>query len=212
MKIVKPSMLVVAALFVAPLCLMSCLRGGTIKAIEISPADATVAKGTSEQFTATAIFTDGTRLNWTTAVTWESSNPAFATISNATGSQGVVTAVEEGNTTITATDLSNNFSATTTLTITKALTMIVTPAVSIISLGTSTQFTAKETFNNGNTTLDVTPLVFWESSDTAVATISNVAGTNGHAVSLATGTTGTTIITATDLVTNVTGSATLVVQ
>jgi len=191
---------------------MSCLRGGTLQHIIVTPADATAAKGTTTQFTATAVFSDGTTLNWTSAVSWESSNTNVALVSNAIGDQGVVTSVDAGMTTITATDLSNNFSGSTTLTVTKALTMIVTPTDAVISLGTSTQFIAKEAFAGG-TTLDVTTLVFWESSDTGVATISNTAGTNGLAVSsLATGTTGTTIITATDLVTNVSGSAILIVQ
>jgi uncharacterized protein YjdB len=49
-------------------------------------------------------------------VTWSSSNPGVATISNAAGSKGLVTAVIAGSTTITA--LSGSVSGTSTLTVT----------------------------------------------------------------------------------------------
>jgi Bacterial Ig-like domain (group 2) len=85
----------------------------------------------------------------------------------------------------------------------------VTPADQVISIGTTTQlqFTATATFTPG-TVLDLTTLVFWRSSDEGVATISNASGTIGLANAVAA---GTTIITATDLMTNITGTTTLTI-
>ena len=209
MKTFRTFMLVLAVPFVASLGLMSCLHGGSISSIRVSPADASMAKGTTQQFIATAIFTDGTTLNWTTAVDWSSSNTGVATISNEPGvlGKGRVTSVAAGTTIITATDLTNNLSGTATVTVTNAALITVTPADQSIANGTTQQFTATETFTDG-TTLDLTTLVFWSSSDTGVATISNASGSNGLATTVAA---GTTSITATDLITNITGTATLTV-
>ncbi|HXY53692.1 MAG TPA: Ig-like domain-containing protein [Nitrospirota bacterium] len=209
MKVSRSCILVVAALLVAPFGLMSCLKGGTLTAITVTPTNSTVAKGTTTPFVATAVFSDGTTLVWTTAVTWNSSDPAIALVSNVTGSQGFVTSEEVGAATITATDLSNGFSGSTTVTVSNAINMIVTPSNPVISLATTTQqqFTAMETFANG-TELDLTTLVFWESSDPAVAQISNSTGSYGLATLVSA---GTTTITATDLITNITGTTILTV-
>jgi hypothetical protein len=61
-------------------------------------------------------YSDGSTQNLTTTVTWNASNTGIATISNATGSKGLATAVSAGATTITA--ASGSASGTTTLTVT----------------------------------------------------------------------------------------------
>ena len=61
--------------------------------IEVTPPNPQIAAGTTQQFTATGILTDGTRQDVTSVVTWVSSTPAVATISNATGNQGLATCV-----------------------------------------------------------------------------------------------------------------------
>jgi len=200
---------VLAVPFVVSLGLMSCLHGGTISSIRVTPANVSMANGTTQQLIATAIFTDGTTLNWTSAVDWSSSDTGVATVSNIPGAigNGHVTSVAAGTAIITATDLTNNLSGTATVTVNSSVLITVTPADQRIANGTTQHFTAVETFTDG-TTLDLTTLVFWSSSDTGVATISNASGSNGLATSVAT---GTTSITATDLITNITGTATLTV-
>ncbi|HJW30166.1 MAG TPA: Ig-like domain-containing protein [Saprospiraceae bacterium] len=209
MKTFRPFILVLVMPFVASLGLMSCLHGGTISSIRVTPANVSMANGTTQQFIATAIFTDGTTLNWTSAVDWSSSNTEVATISNTPGAigNGRVTSVAAGTAVITATDLINNLSGTATVTVANAVVITVTPAAPSIANGTTQQFTATETFTDG-TTIDLTTLAFWNSSDTGVATISNASGSNGLATAVAA---GTTSITATDLITNITGTATLTV-
>jgi hypothetical protein len=61
-------------------------------------------------------YSDGSTQNLTTTVTWSASNTGIATISNATGSKGLATAVSAGATTITA--AAGGVSGTTTLTVT----------------------------------------------------------------------------------------------
>ena len=208
MKTFRSSILVFAALLAASLGLMSCLHGGTISSITVTPVTATMATGgTTLQFIATARFTDGTTLNWSSAVDWTSSDTQVAIVSNATGSNGFATSVAAGTTMITATDLTNKLTASATLVVNNTQSLTVTPANASVAIGTNQQFTATEIFTPG-TVLDVTTLVFWSSSNPGVATISNTSGTIGLANAVAS---GTTSITATDLVTNITGTTTLTV-
>ena len=82
--------------------------------ISITPAAPFLTIGQTQQFTATAVFNNGTEQNVTGSVTWTSSSPANATITSA----GLATAAALGTATITAT--SGNFTATATITITPA--------------------------------------------------------------------------------------------
>ncbi|MBW4056180.1 MAG: ATP-dependent DNA ligase, partial [Proteobacteria bacterium] len=68
------------------------------------------------------------------------------------------------------------------------LSIAVTPANPVITVGMSQQFSATGTFSD-NTTSDLTTSVTWNSSATTVATISNAAGSNGRANSISAGTT-----------------------
>src|SRR6266571_881436 len=71
--------------------------------IVVTPATASTSLGGTKQFTATGTYTDGTVHDLTAAVTWTSSNPGVATVSNTAGSQGLCTSTGLGTTTITAT-------------------------------------------------------------------------------------------------------------
>ena len=72
----------------------------TITAISIAPQNATIslATGQTQQFSATATFSDGTFADVTTQVTWSSSNIGIATISTS----GLATPVAQGSVTIGA--------------------------------------------------------------------------------------------------------------
>jgi 6-phosphogluconolactonase len=74
----------------------------TLSFLEVTPGGAGTTPGGTIQFTATGIFTDGTRQDLTNSADWSSSNTAVATISNSTGSKGLATAIAIGTTTITA--------------------------------------------------------------------------------------------------------------
>jgi 6-phosphogluconolactonase (cycloisomerase 2 family) len=69
--------------------------------IAVTPANAVIGVGFTQQYTATGTYTDGTTQPLTTA-TWTSGTPATATISNAAGSNGLAAAVAPGTTQITA--------------------------------------------------------------------------------------------------------------
>ncbi|MGH7735534.1 MAG: Ig-like domain-containing protein, partial [Gemmatimonadales bacterium] len=75
-----------------------------LQSIAVTPANASIGQGATQQYTATGTYSDGSTQDLTTQATWSSSNPNV-TISNAAGSQGLATASNTtGTTTITATD------------------------------------------------------------------------------------------------------------
>ncbi|HEX7838546.1 MAG TPA: Ig-like domain-containing protein, partial [Kofleriaceae bacterium] len=69
----------------------------------VTPAHAAIAAGTTQAFTATGTFTDGDVRDLTEQVTWASSVPAAAQVSNAAGTRGVATGLAAGAPSITAT-------------------------------------------------------------------------------------------------------------
>jgi hypothetical protein len=150
--------------------------------IAVTPAVPTIPLGTTQQFTATGTFTDNSTQNITQTVEWSTDNPNTASMSNASGTQGLAASVATGTTTVTAS--SGSVSATTTLTVTSAvLAMIaVTPVDPSIALGTNQQFTAAGTFTDG-TTQNLTSTATWTSDTPSIATVSNA----GLATSLGAG-------------------------
>ena len=140
------------------------ITAAVLKAIDIDAASKSTAKGTTDQFTAVGVFTDGTTQDLTESATWTSSNPAVATIAP----MGLVTAVAVGTTDISATQngtTSNTYTLTLTDTVLRSIT--ITSDNATIAKGTTNQFTAVGHFSDG-TTQDLTNSVVWASSDPAV--------------------------------------------
>src|SRR5216117_4143381 len=118
------------------------VTAATLTSIAVTPANPSLPLGLTRQFTATGTFSDSTMQDLTTQVTWSSSSPGMATISNASGSKGLATSVAAGTTIITAT--LGSVSGNTTLTV-NAVTLVsitVTPANPTLTKGTTQQFTA----------------------------------------------------------------------
>ncbi len=182
----------------------------SLVSIAITPANPSIAKGTTQQFVATGTFSDNTTQDLTLSSTWSSSNTGVATID----AGGLAASVASGTTTITAT--SGGVSASTTLTVTPAtlVSLAVTPTNPSIANGTTKQFSATGTYSD-DTTQNLTTVVTWSSSYTSVATISNATGSNGLATAVGAGTTTITAVSGgvsastTLTVTATTGSATL---
>jgi hypothetical protein len=191
-----------------------CGKSNTLAAIIVTPLNPVVAKGTTSQLSVTAIFSDGlTVISWS-QVTWQSSDPLIATVNSAGG----VTGVAEGPVVITATDIFHpEITRSVTVSVTQLLSITISPIDPIISLGTfsSQTFSAQGNYSAATPTTwsaiwppDLTTLVSWGSSSTAVAVIGNVLTSHGIATFVST---GTTTITATDLATGITGTTTLTV-
>jgi 6-phosphogluconolactonase (cycloisomerase 2 family)/uncharacterized protein YjdB len=161
--------------------------------IAVTPANASIAKGTTQQFTATGTYSDTSTLDLTTSVAWAPMAGAIATVSNTAGSQGLADALSPGTVTVTAT--LGTIVGTTQLTVTAAtlVSIDVTPATATIRIGAAhaQHYTATGHYSD-LTTQDITASVTWNSATTATATISNAAGSNGLATGLAQGTTSIT--------------------
>jgi uncharacterized protein YjdB len=178
------------------------VKAPTLVSIAVSPANPSIARGATQQLTATGTYDDGSTQDVSATATW-SSAAATATVS----STGLATGVAAGTTVITAT--SAGVSGTTTLTVKPVATVLtsiaVTPVAPTINAGTKQQFTATATFDDA-TTKDITSIVTWSSANLAIATVSNTAGTNGQVTAVDR---GTTVITATSG--PISGSTTLTV-
>jgi len=122
----------------------------------------------TQQYTATGHYSDGGTLNLTSSVSWSSTSTSVATIT----STGLATGVAAGSTTIQA--ASGSISGTTGLTVTAPVlvSIAVTPVNSSISPGATSQFTAMG-INSDGSSLNLTSVVAWTSTNTAVATINS---------------------------------------
>ena len=140
----------------------------TLTSIAVTPANPSITKGATEQFTATGTYSDSSTANITSSVTWASGTTADATIT----SGGLATGVAAGSSTITAT--LNSVSGNTKLTVTApTLTSIaVTPANPSITKGATEQFTATGTYSDSSTA-NITSSVTWASGTTVDATITS---------------------------------------
>lgn len=168
----------------------------TISSIVVTPDGLTLGIGIGQQYTATAIYSDGSTQDLVSGVTWSSSATGVVTIN----SSGLATTVGAGTATITA--QVGSFTDTTLLTVVAAnlVSISVTPTPLSIAIGTDQQFTAVGSFNDGSTQLLTS--VTWSSSSSSVATV------NSAGLATAVGT-GTATITATSG--SVSGAAALTV-
>lgn len=180
-----------------------------LTAIAVSPPTSTVAAGLTTPLSATGTFSDGSSGPVSDAVTWTSSDDSIATVDNSPGNEGVVTGLQAGTVTITATDPATGTVGTSTVDVTAArlVSLDVQPGTASVAEGVQQQYTAFGTYTDGSV-LDLTGSVTW-SSDNPSAFVSNAPGFQG----LATGASpGDATIQALDPGTGITGTASLNVR
>jgi hypothetical protein len=161
------------------------LISSPVISIMVSPASASIAKGTTQQFTASGTLANNATQDLTSSATWLSSNTGIAKVSNTVGTKGLVTSQETGTAFITATyNLVSSPSATLSVTPAIITLLSITPVTTAIPLGKTQQYIAMGTFSDSSTQ-DLTSSVSWLSTVPSVASISQ----SGLAKPLATGTT-----------------------
>ena len=131
----------------------------------------------TQQFLATGNFSDGSTQNLTATVTWASSNPAVATISNTAGSQGLAASLVQGGSTISATSGSTTGTALLTVTAPVLVSISISPPTASMLLGQTQQFTATASFSDSSTS-NVTEIASWSSSEPTKVTIQSAGQTN----------------------------------
>ena len=131
----------------------------TLQSIAITPGSAQIAQGTTQAFTATGNYSDGSTKDLTATAQWSCLLP-MATESNNAPTQGLATAISAGTVLISAS--SGTVSNSTQLNITGATvsSLAVTPVTTTIGFGNQQQFTATATFSDMSTQ-DVTSLTNW---------------------------------------------------
>jgi uncharacterized protein YjdB len=137
----------------------------SITSISVTPDDMTLAIGVGEQYTASAIYSDGSIQDLVTGVTWTSSNSSVATVD----SNGLATTLGAGTTTITATVGSFTDASVITVVAAHLQTITLTPTNVTMAAGTQQQFTAVGNFDDGSTQVLISAL--WSSSSSSVLAI-----------------------------------------
>ena len=153
----------------------------SLSAISVAPSSpANMGVGSTQHFTATGSYSDGSTADFTSQVVWSSSNPAAITIA----SGGIATAVGGGTTNITATF--GGLTSQPVAMMVKVLSAITIEPVTSprnLNVGASQAFTAVGIYSDGSMS-DITSQVTWTSSNTNIATILS----NGSATGVAAGT------------------------
>lgn len=158
-----------------------------ITALQVTPFLARIPSGYGELFQAVAIFDDNTSRNVTQLATWETTNPAIASVGNVWWTNGIVLTHGAGQVDVKASW--QNAEGQTSLTVTDAQVMSieVTPAVSSVLPGEVVEHEALGTFDDGST-YELTLWSTWLSSDTSIANVSNAWGAHGEATAFSAGT------------------------
>lgn len=164
----------VACVFISLAWLAGCGSGSAVQnnspklsQIQISPANKSIAKGTSLQLKASGIFSDGTHQNVTSSVTWHVSPSAVATIS----SEGTLTGVGKGEAQVSATYQEVTGDASITVGPPAIVSIAVSASNPSLPMGDSEPLTATGKFSDGSTQ-DVTQSATWQSTPSTIATIS----------------------------------------
>ena len=137
----------------------------SITSISVTPDDMTLAIGVGQQYTASAIYSDGSIQDLVTGVTWTSSDTSVATVD----ANGLATTLAAGTTTITATVGTFTDSSVITVVSAHLQSITLTPTSVTMAPGTQQQFTATGNFDDGST--QVLTSALWSSSSTSVLAI-----------------------------------------
>ncbi len=155
--------------------------------ISLSPQGLVVDTQASVRYRATAIYTDGTETDVTGEVSWSSSDSAVATVSDAPGSKGVASALEAGTTNIVASFEGKTGQTSLTVNAATLSSIVVLPASPTLVVGSRRAFSAVGTYSDKSVST-VTETATWTSTNPAVATVSDSAGSKGQVTAVSVGT------------------------
>ena len=138
-----------------------------VTSVAISPQAPSIVLGNNLQLSATALFSDGSKIEVTGVATWKSAQPNVASINAA----GVAISKATGATSISALYKSVSGSSTLTVAPPALVSIAVTPQSPSLTPNHSVQLSATGTFTDG-TTQDLSNAVTWSSTATSVLTVS----------------------------------------
>ena len=162
--------------------IVSPAAAATLQSVTVTPEDISLRAGFTQTYVATAKYSDGSTANVSQQATWTVSNVGVAIVYDVAPFKGLVTAVAEGTTRITAslTVAGVTVRGSTQLTVIDGNLVSITtkPTSKNLEVGQQTQFKATALYLDESTD-DVTKDVTWSSTDPSVASVSNDAATKG---------------------------------
>jgi uncharacterized protein YjdB len=158
-----------------------------VTSIAISPANATLAFGGTQQFTAVAMYSDGSSASVTSAVTWSVTPASVAKISPS----GLLKAVGAGSFAVTAKSGVVTGAVTGVVKNATLTSIAVSPTSTTLAAGSAQQYTATATYSDGSR-VSLTNSASWSVTPSSVATINSsgllmAVGAGSFSVTAATG-------------------------
>lgn len=145
-----------------------------LTALSLSPSNPGIAQGTSQPFTATGSFSDGSTADLSNQVTWSASDvmgSGVASVSNT----GLVQGKAQGVATISATQMGLSGQSSVTVTAAVPTALAISPSNPSLAKGTATNMTATAILSDGSTQ-NVTNQVAWTTTDTAGVGVASITG------------------------------------
>jgi trimeric autotransporter adhesin len=149
-----------------------------LTSITVNPSNASIAPGTTQAFTATGNYSNGSTKDLTATAQWSCLLSNIATVSTASPTQGLALAVAPGEAVITASSGGFTNNATLNVKSVSVTSLAVTPATATVGYGDQEQFAATATFSDASTQ-DVTNVASWSSFPAFVTSNSGLAIGNG---------------------------------
>lgn len=146
----------------------------TLTSIDVTLSNPLLPEGLTQQFVATAHWTDGTTTDASGEVFWRSSQPVLAPID----SSGQAIGLEPGQTTISASWQNIVGEAVLTVSAANVQSLSISPTDAQIADGTSLQLLAQATLTDSSTRL-VNETAVWTSTSPNVATVSSTGVVTG---------------------------------
>lgn len=154
--------------------------------LTIESVNNTLISGFQSQLKAFGHYNDGSRIELTSNVIWNSSDEEILTVSNQIGAQGELLGIKAGQVQVTA--QTSNLTAQTNIQVSEAilLNIAITPAQLLISKETHFKVKAHGVFSDG-TTLDLTKDVLWTSSSPSQLEMNSYGNQAGYVTNLSNG-------------------------
>ena len=154
-----------------------------LTSITVNPATATISVNTTRQFTAQGTYADGSTADLTDSVTWSTGLATIISVSNASGTRGLVTALAVGTDNVVASMSGIVGMATVTVSVIPLVSIAVTPNPLTLPQNLTLPLKATATYGD-QSTQDVTTSATWTVADSSVATVGNLGTAAGQVTGL----------------------------
>jgi len=149
------------------------VKSGLLDYIEVTPTTLSIPVGHKDSLQARAFYTDSSSADITHLATWSLDDGDIASVDNTNVDGGSVFGISEGVVTVTASYLGETATNITTISPAVLESVSITPIKKTIAAGLTQQYTLTAEFSD-RSSLDVTKISDWLSSDPATASIDNV--------------------------------------